>query len=240
MKTLLRRRRDQVSSPQPRLGLGGDLAGSPSPSRDHSDGELTPADKTALGARATTISSGVHSMTTRAVTLALAGAIACGPAAIIWRTLTPPPQPVTAAATTGFDQRMTSRRAVASETAAAWVQAWLTTPAASADRLTAFYAGKVELPDRRGRGRGRAGGRRRRGRPGSVVRGGHRHRHCGQGHRDATVLPGPGRGLGRPGTRPIRGHGDPCHRARAREIGRGQHRHLPRHRAPRLSPGCVR
>jgi len=146
MKTLLRRRRDQASSPQPRLGLGGDLAGSPSPSRDHNDGELSPADKAALGARSTTISSGVHSMTTRALTLALAAAIACGPAAIIWRALTPPPQPVTAAATPGFDQRMTSRRAVASETAAAWVHAWLTTPAANADRLTAFYAGKVELP----------------------------------------------------------------------------------------------
>lgn len=146
MKTLIRRRRGQASTTQPRLGLGGDLAGSPGPSRDHAAGELNALEHTAIGPRPTTTSSGVHSVLTRTVTLALAGAIACGPGAIAWRLLTPEPAPVSAAAATGFDQRMTSRRAVASETAAAWVQAWLTTPAAEAKRLTVFYAGKIELP----------------------------------------------------------------------------------------------
>lgn len=146
MKTLIRRRGGQASTTQPRLGLGGDLAGSPGPSRDHAQGELTALDNAAIGPRPTTTSSGVHSLATRALTLALTAAIACGPGALLWRVMTPEPAPAVAAADVGFDQRMISRRSVASETAAAWVQAWLTTPAADAKHLTTFYAGKVELP----------------------------------------------------------------------------------------------
>lgn len=84
---------------------------------------------------------------TRAGSIALLAAIACGPAALLWQALTPPrAAPATAASATVFDERMESRRAIAGEVALQWVRAWLTTPSSSAESLRGLYAGEVGLP----------------------------------------------------------------------------------------------
>lgn len=141
MKTLSLRRRRTGQAFTPRLGLGGDLAGPTSPSRTDPDvpeeslGEPNPQATFTTGSR----------MAGRAVQVGLAVAIACGPAAIVWRALTPSPTPVMTRAN-GMDAKLMSRRSVAAETAATWVQAWLTTPTDKAAQLQGFYPEQVGLP----------------------------------------------------------------------------------------------
>ena len=84
---------------------------------------------------------------TRAGTAALVAAIACGPIAMAWQALTPQQAPATAvAASTVFDERMESRRAIAAEIGLQWVQAWLTTSSQDVEQLRSLYAGEVTLP----------------------------------------------------------------------------------------------
>lgn len=80
----------------------------------------------------------------RVVSVALLGAIACGPVGVVMASVARPasaPAPVAS-----FDDRMASRRSVAAETAVQWAGAWLTTPADRAGELRAFYGGQVVLP----------------------------------------------------------------------------------------------
>lgn len=87
------------------------------------------------------------SIATRTATAAIALALATGPIAVGLHLFDRNHQPAQAAAPGAeFDERMASRRSVASEVALQWVQAWLTTPASRAPELQNLYAGPVTLP----------------------------------------------------------------------------------------------
>lgn len=83
-------------------------------------------------------------LATRVSTVAVLAALAAGPVALGWQFLRPDAAPVEVAGS--IDERLLSRRSVASEVAAQWVTAWLTTPEDRAGQLQAVFPGKLELP----------------------------------------------------------------------------------------------
>ena len=90
--------------------------------------------------------TGGSRLASRAVTIAACATMAAGPVALVLQALPEAPVTGTGAVAVGYDARMESRRSIASETALGWVRAWLTTPAASAAALEAYYSGPVVLP----------------------------------------------------------------------------------------------
>lgn len=148
MKTLLKRATPSLpdssgSSPRSRLGLGGNQAGAPRPSRagDVSADEDAETIEKPAQARYTT---GSHLMT-RGISYLLMGALVCGPAALVVGLLDDGPAPL-AQAKDEVTHDTVARRSVASEQAAVWVQAWLTTPSARAAELKQWWPGPVSLP----------------------------------------------------------------------------------------------
>lgn len=142
MKALLKRgaATDATStSPRARLGLGGNLAGAPDPGRPTSAEDL-PAEKNAQE-RWTNGSV----LATRAVSGLLMACLAAGPVALVWKAVDSGPAPV-AQQQAEVTRDSVARRAVASEQAAAWVQAWLTTPRERAAELRTWWTGPVDLP----------------------------------------------------------------------------------------------
>lgn len=148
---------------RPRLGLGGQAAGA---RREDVTGAPTPTapaladgleDKTSWRLRVGAVRRRVlddghpqatwttgSRLATRVSTVAVLAALAAGPVALGWQVLHPDAAPVEAAGS--IDERLLSRRSVASEVASQWVTAWLTTPEDRAGQLQAMFPGKLELP----------------------------------------------------------------------------------------------
>lgn len=161
--TRLRKRETLRAAAQPRLGLGGDLAGESSLSRNAVGApaevpaipELEPKSswrQRVVKSRRRLLNDEHPQATwtngsrvgTQALTVLVLAALASGPISLGWQYLHPVAPQVEASGS--IDERLLSRRSVASETAAQWVQAWLTTPEDRAGELRATYAGQVALP----------------------------------------------------------------------------------------------
>lgn len=146
--------RRSPSDHEQRRGLAGDLAGLGGPRRD--DAPLEGATRRSLLRRrkdervpaepslAATWTTGSR-LTTRTLRWVIAGSMLAGPTAVALHFLDAPAPPAPVAAT-GLDERLMSRRSVASEVAAHWVQLWLTTPQERAGDLAAVFPGPVHLP----------------------------------------------------------------------------------------------
>lgn len=134
-----------------RPGLGGSLAGPADP--DRLDVEDRPSRawgwrRTKAGAPSPAVQerwTTGSAILTRGLSLLLMGAVAAGPIALGRQVLGDDTAPV-AQARPEVTRDSIARRALASEQAAAWVQAWLTTPASRAVDLRAWWPGPVELP----------------------------------------------------------------------------------------------
>lgn len=86
-----------------------------------------------------------HDLLARALTAVLVAAILCGPVALGWQLLQSGDEPVVTEQG-GFDQRMVSRRDVASEIAVQFVGAWLASSVGQEGELARYWSGQVSLP----------------------------------------------------------------------------------------------
>lgn len=77
-------------------------------------------------------------------TVLLVAAVSSGPIALGWQVLHPPAPAV--GATSGLDERLMARRAVASEVATTFVRRWLTNTAATPQALGDLYPGALTFP----------------------------------------------------------------------------------------------
>lgn len=136
MRMTLRRRRDAQAEATV-SGFSGAVPGGGHQGLDDED----------LGQQSslTTSYSRGHELGTRALTVALLAAITCGPVALGWQLLGPTEEPVITEQV-GFDQRMVSRRDVASELGVQFVTTWLGSSAGQEGELARYWSGQVNLP----------------------------------------------------------------------------------------------
>lgn len=87
-------------------------------------------------------------MATNGMRVAIVACLVSAPLALGWQILGPDPAPQQVAAASGDDPDKSSRRDVAGDTAARWVHAWLTTPAADRRDLESIYPSPVVLPEK--------------------------------------------------------------------------------------------
>lgn len=155
---LTRAKKKSDPSPRARLALGGNLAGAPEPSRPSTEVDVSAASGSRRwrrhgstagaeqdGARAQERWTTGSALATRGLSWLLMAAVAAGPAALVWQVVGDDSVPV-AQTPAEVTRDSLARRSVAGEQAAAWVQAWLSTPASRAGDLKAWWAGPVDLP----------------------------------------------------------------------------------------------
>lgn len=87
-------------------------------------------------------------LATKGVTAGIVICLASGAISLGWHVFGPDPAPQQVAAESGEDPDRASRRDVAGDTAARWVRAWLTTPAADRRDLESIYPDQVVLPEK--------------------------------------------------------------------------------------------
>lgn len=124
------------ASPQPaRPRLGGDISSAPPSAAGEADDAPRVQERWSHGSH----------LLTRAMSFALMAALVSGPVALGLSAFKND-APVVAQGKAEVTHDSIARRSVASEQAAAWVQAWLTTPAARAAELKTWWPGPIDLP----------------------------------------------------------------------------------------------
>ena len=91
-----------------------------------------------------TSTTAASSLLARGLVYVLVAAIVCGPLALLY-VVTHQPEPPPAAVASDSPDR-DARRAAAQEVAVQWTRAFLSTPAAQADQLAAYWSGPLTLP----------------------------------------------------------------------------------------------
>lgn len=85
-------------------------------------------------------------LATRASSLGLMAVIACGPVALAWTALAPKEPAPQGTASGGYDERLMTRRSVATETAVTFTRGWLTATSATPGAVNDVASGTVVLP----------------------------------------------------------------------------------------------
>ena len=139
--------RDKARGAKPeaeRPRLGGDLAAAPDDVDELQELDGPSGQEPQLQHQWTTGSR----LATNGMRAAIVVCLVSAPLSLGWQFLGPDPAPQQVAAEAGEDPDKASRRAVAGDTAARWVHAWLTTPAADRRDLESIYPSPVVLPEK--------------------------------------------------------------------------------------------